>query len=204
MGKTKRKAKITVFGSVEGYREKYFLDFLKEIYEPRKHNINPTFDEPSGGTPDKLVGQAFQHDHFSRTFVWLDEDFEPEYPLCDELRKKLAISWKVDEEKLNALLNCPLKDLESRFNLEKRKPRLIVSQPVCVESIILKILDKSLPYEQYDPAKRKEQIKRLKNCVNGIVGSNEAQFYQEHLTKEKIEEKRKNIPVLDILISMIT
>ena len=202
----KKKIRTTVYGSVEGIREKIFLTHLVETYKPRNNNINPNFPEPSGGAPDKIIGQAITNADRDRSFAWLDEDFEPKHPLSENWRRKLAGCWNiVDPEHLHALLKCPLKDLESNFNLSKRKPRLIVSQPVCVESIILKVLGKKLPYEHYDPRKRSKQIETLKEILEDIVGEgDELQFYRENLTQDILEEKRKEIPELDVLISMLT
>ena len=107
---------------------------------------------------------------------------------------------------------CPLRDLELKFNIRKSKPCLIVSRPFCVESIIIQIFNKKLPEgcdglapEQLNAEEVKKHVSNLKNSVKGIIGKNEElQFYREHLTKETFEEKRKEIPELEMLISMIT
>ena len=85
--------------------------------------------------------------------------------------------------------------LQADFNADnKKKPTLIVSQPRSVESFILKVLGKALPSD----------LKTLKNAVGGIIkGKDELSFYQDNLTKEILDEKRKTIPELNLLISML-
>jgi len=117
----------------------------------------------------------------------------------------LAKCWNISDDKKSAFLKCPLKDLQTLYNPSNKKPTLIISHPVCVESLTLRILDKPLPYESYDSTKRDAQIKTLKDTLKSLIGSkNEIDFYSENLSKEKLETKRKEIPQLDLLIKMVT
>ena len=83
------------------------------------------------------------------------------------------------------------------------------TQPVCSESIIIQVLGKKIPdsCKIYNPNKleRDKQIKGLKDKLNKIIGKEDKlNYYQKKLSKDILEERRKSIPVLDLLISMIT
>lgn len=204
----KRRTKLTVFGSVEGDREQEFLSFLMEVYKTLESNINPTLKHSSGGTPDKIVGTALTNTSWDKSFAWFDEDFEPHQPLGKEIRESLAKCWNIlnpDE----SFFQCPLKDIQITYNSDKRKPVLIVSQPICVESLILKTLGRTIPKGcknvSSDKDERKEQIRQLKDILSGILGTeNPIDYYRSNLTKETLEQKRQKIPELNLLISMVT
>jgi hypothetical protein len=211
MGKRKR-IKHTVFGSVEGNLEQTFINFLCEIYAPDEYNIKFQAKCTSGGTPDKIVTTALHECSRDKSFAWLDEDFEPDVsPLSQEVRERLAKCWNVtDADEIAKLIICPIGKLQSSFNSRnERKPTLIVSQPVCSESLILQTLGYALPYAAYDPTKRESQIQGLKNKLDQLMGGSKSpleqtNFYRQKLTKEALEKKRRTIPELDLLISMLT
>lgn len=137
--------------------------------------------------------------------LWFDEDFEPHKPLGQNIRESLAINWNIPEDKKATFLDCPLKDLQREYNRAQKKPILIISYPVCSESVILSILDEKLPYDKYQHAERDKQINGLKNKLKTLFNKElPIEFYRKHLSKEKLEEKRKIIPQLDLLIKMIT
>jgi hypothetical protein len=207
MGKNnkKRVRKLTVYGCLEGDREHIFLDFLRSIYRPDMHNIAFYSKHASGGTPDCIVKAAIIECHRDKSFAWFDEDFEPAYPLSKEIKEKLAVCWKVPEEQNIAFAACSLRDVQCLYNSKKRKPILIVSQPVCVEALILRTLGYTLPYDKYDYSCREEQINKLKNTLKGLFKkAPEASYYAKNLSREKLEDVRKIIPELDLLISMLT
>lgn len=204
MGK-KRKKKQSVYGVVEGVREKLFLEVLVEIYKPRDHNINPNFEHTSGGTPDKIVGTAIKHADRDKVFAWFDEDFEPDNPIGKDVKSSLARCWGITETD-QAFWDCSLSNIQENHNSEnKRKPTLIVSKPVCVESVILRILGVDLPYAEYDPSRRAQQIETLKGKLKETIGEkDEKEFYHSKLSVEILEKKRSEIAELDFLISMIS
>ncbi len=210
MGKNKRPRKLTVFGCVEGHREQAFIDLLREIYQPELHNIAFYPENANGGGADNIVIAALRKSDRDRSFAWLDEDFEPKAsPLSKEVRKQLAKSWSVSVDDTKALLECPLGKLQSTFNLDHRKPTLIISQPVCCDSLILQILGHDLPYGAYYPARRNQQINDLKNKLDQLMQhpkSTEEQtaYYRKVLNKNILEQKRKKIAELNLLISMLT
>ncbi len=202
--KKKRERKTSVFASVEGKREKAFLLALKEIYQLKENNIKLNIEYSSGGTPDKIISTAIKTSYGMRVFAWLDEDFEPEYPLSREIRKRLLTCWNIKEPDAT-FFECPFPDLQSKYNQDGKKPVIVTSRPVCVESIILQILDKNLPFKEYDPEKRRTQIDTLKGKLKEqMENKSEEAFYIENLSKEKLEAKRKEIPELDLILSLIS
>jgi hypothetical protein len=205
MGKKKRLRKKSVYCCYEGNREKAFLVFLEELYG--NPNISFLAVHAQGGRPDKILSNTLKECHRDKSFAWFDEDFEPEYTLSAEIRTRLIEMWKVPNIEKDAFKNCHLASLHENFNKAHSNPILIVSQPVCVESILLQVLNEPIPYAQYFPDKRKQQIADLKSKLNTKMGSattvdEQIAFYKRELTRSQIEEKRKVIPLLDMLVSM--
>ncbi len=211
MGKKKRPRKLTVFAMVEGNREQAFIDFLIEIYQPQLHGIKFYPENSKGGGADSIVLPVLKACDRDRAFAWFDEDFEPDTsPLSVDVRKQLAKCWNITDEKIKSeFMKCHLGELQTKFKPDnKKKPTLIVSKPVCSESVILKILGVDLPYGVYDPKQRPKQIATLKNKLDKIMGGEktvkeQTAYYLQNLTKAKLEVKRKTIPELDLLISML-
>lgn len=205
MGNKKKKAKLpSVLAIIEGQREARLLEALKEKYLDLK-NVKFNQSPKYGGTPDRLLDSAINSlpglkAKDKRVFVWIDEDKD----ITQEGRSKLFKVWKIDDKQKEDFLQCPLAQLQQRYNEpQQQNPILIVSQPICVESFILRILDKTPCQLSLDAEVRKKQIKELKNLLDGVIGKNdEYEFYRQNLTKETLEKNRKEIPELDLLISM--
>lgn len=197
MGKKKRSRKTTVFCSVEGHDEALFLEYLKELYSDQGTMNFP--DNPiRGGSGDHILSFAIKSCHFDRSFAWIDEDVD----LNRESREKLAQCWGVDTQELIA---TPLNKIQEVFNSRNTNPVLIVSQPICFESLILRILGKNIPYAEYEPDKRKMQIKNLKSALAGVLGLEPPlEYYRKNLDKEILGVKRKKIPELELLIQMVS
>ena len=206
MGKL-RKKNCTVYGIVEDQIE--FLEFLKEIYQTKQNNINLELKNSFGGKSDRIVEFAISESQRDRSFAWFDEDFEPRDTISENIRHKLAQCWKVEEKNLKDFLKCRLSELQNQYNPNNKKPIIIISQPVCSESIIIQVLGEKIPdsCKIYNPNKleRDKQIKGLKDKLNKIIEKEDKlNYYQKKLSKDILEERRKSIPVLDLLISMIT
>ena len=200
---TKRKKKITLFGGYEGDREGYFLSALVDIYEPKKSNINHMLENQNGGTPNSFVGKVLKENSRSRSFAWFDEDFDPHDTLRGDVRLSLARVWCIKKKDIEDFNRCLLRHIQEQFNPNKRRPNLIISQPVCVESMILDTLGYDLPFEKYDPTKRDDQITALKDRLRQVVnGEDEEEYYKRVLNKAMLEEKRKTNPQLNLLLSM--
>ncbi|MFM7458262.1 MAG: hypothetical protein ACKO3R_06350 [bacterium] len=192
MGKKKRKRKITLYAVLEGRRERFFFKILEELYLDKKSisiSVNLDKGKGGGGDADTLINEAIHNNDRDRCFVWLDEDKEIKN------KKSLAQVWNISEEDRESFNNTPLAKLQNNFNANnKKRPTLIVSKPRSVESFILKVLGKELP----------KNLNTLKNALDGIIkGVDESGFYKDHLTLKILEEKRKEIPELDLLISML-
>ena len=206
MGKL-RKQKCTVYGIAEDQIE--FIEYLAEIYQIDQNNINFKLEDANGGYPDRILKFAIDESHRERSFAWFDEDFEPANLLSQEARQKLAEYWKIEEKNMKDFLICPLRDLQNKYNPSNKKPVIIISQPVCSESIIIQALGEKIPEscKVYNPNKveRDKQVKGLKDKLKKIIGKNvKLDFYRKNLNKEILEERRKSIPTLNLLITMIT
>ena len=150
MGKQKRKRKSTVYACYEGHREGLFLKFLIDLYQTTENNINVMPQHASGGKPDRIIGFALKNNDRDKVFAWCDEDFEPDYPLSRETKENLAKCWGIPKEDMDSFHACHLGSIQSAYNLKNRKPVIIISQPVCVEALILK----TLGYELNQPVKK--------------------------------------------------
>jgi hypothetical protein len=205
MVKKKRQRNSTAYISYEGKREGLILKILDILYQPDQNRISIMPDFISGGNADGIVSRALKNNDRDKVSAWLDEDFEFKSPLSKEIKNQLARCWNIPEKDMEKFYACKLGNLQSSYNEKRRKPCLIVSQPVCVESLILKILGYSLPFEECNLNDCDKQQTRLKNTLDGIRKSeNELAFYQRQLTRHLLEEKRESILELDLLIYMHT
>ena len=206
MGKKKRQRSLSLYGNLEGIREKNFINALMEIYKTTESNISPKFDPANGGDPDKIIGDTLKECHRDRAFAWLDEDFEPKKPLTREIREKLARCWGIDDADLQAFYDCQIKDLQQIYNADNtKKPTLIVSQPVCADALILQILGETPAHTTYASNLRDRQIRELKSQLNQLINEqDEVEFYKVRLNLDSLNEKSEQLPLLKLLISMIT
>ncbi len=206
MGKKKRQRNISLYGNLEGLREKAFINALVDIYRTTESNISPKFDPANGGNPDKIIGDTLKECHRDRVFAWFDEDFEPKNSLSKGARSKIATYWVIDSSDLQAFYNCPMRDLQQIYNAgNTKKPTLIVSQPVCADALILQILGETPAHTTYLPSQRDKQIRELKSQLNQLInGQDEMAFYKAQLTLDSLNEKSEQLPLLKLLISMIT
>jgi len=199
--KKKRNLFLTVYATIEGEkRELILFKILQDIYLDRK-KIKLTINPVHGGNPNFLLNSATRYISFNynRMFVWIDEDID----LNRDSRETLCKYWCVTDK--NTFYSCPLGQLQNRYNQALHNPVLIVSQPICVESLILSLLGKRLPHQHLNSEILKKQKRELKNSLSGVIGSvNEYEYLAAKLTKEVLEEKRLLIPELELLLSMIT
>lgn len=201
--KKKRKTKLTIFTTIEGEsRESKLLKVLEEIYCDRQL-IKLTVDPVHGGNPDALLESIMRrlHNGYDRMFLWIDEDKN----LSQESRESLFKPWRITEDCSDDFYSCPLGKLQQHHNTANRHPVLIVSQPICVESLILRALGKIPCHQQLDVTIVKKQNRELKNSLDGVFGKkDEYEYLRQHLTLENLEKVRKSIPELNLLISMLT
>ncbi|GEM_PF-2191215 len=207
MGKTKKKKRkklFSVYATIEGkLREANFLRHLQKIYLDES-KVKLTISPIHGGSPDRLLNDAFGRLYFgyNRMFVWIDEDID----ISQQTKKRLFQEWRIEKEHESAFLKCPLADLQKKYNnITMKNPILIVSNPVCVESLILRTLGMTPRHTTMNLAEIPKQRKDLKSALEGIFrGEDECEYYNQNLLKPNLENKRKNIQELDLLISMIT
>lgn len=203
MARKKRVRKVTVYGCIEGEREDKFLKFLAHLYDPKSNGINIQWEGATGGAPDKFVHVALNASDRDKSFAWLDEDFEPKHPLSRDAREFLAKRWNIKPDDLEGFYKCSLRNLQITHNPTNRNPLLIVSHPVCVESIILQALGQDLPFTSYDHNKRDTQIDGLKNKLNVLIGdTDEEEYYKANLSIPLLDQRRKLIPELELLLSL--
>ena len=204
MGKAKKKVKKTRYISPEGYSEMYFIEFLRDLYECDKNNIIIAMPKtPPGGNPDVIIAGALKSNHYDYSLAFLDEDKEidikSDYNTIFQLKK----CWLNDDVNID----IPLRNLQE-LNIRKRKPILIVSQPVMFEGFMIRILGKKLPelktpFTDMECAKYNKHV--LKSAFKGIIHNtgreNEIEFYKNNLTINYLEQKAKESPELALLLA---
>lgn len=196
--KKTRPRNTTVYCATEGRAEAAFLEHLKSIYVSPDDKIVFPDNPKKGGNGDTIVNHALRSCSYDRSFAWIDEDVD----LSEETRAALAKSWDADVKGVKA---CKLKDIQGTYNPDNKKPTLIVSSPVCFESFVLLVLGKKIPYKTFDPLQREKQIQNLKNAKSGVFGKmTDVDYYKAHLDRSVLEERRKQITELDMLIKIIT
>lgn len=196
MGKQRknRQRKINIFIAREGDREEDFLIFLQEVFDPEK-KFTLHFPSDKGGNSNVILDRALKSFH-SKIYAWFDEDGQ-----LDEEHKEIL------EERWDTVFQKGLKDsaLQS-YNTKKRNPIVIVSTPMSVEGIIIRLFDHKIP-KLIEPVISKEDFeenkKRMKSSVKGFMGNSpDIEYYRKNLTKDKILEKAGEIEELELLLSI--
>ncbi len=207
MSKKNRTRKSTVYISMEGDREIVFYQYLGELYNPKNNGINITRSTNTGGTPDRVINDALKNLHYNKTYAWFDEDTQvgnsDNFNVYEGLRKAWNINQEIDKK-------IPSKDLMNIYNPTKRNPILIVSNPLSIEGVLIRLFDKKLPTFK-EPLLHNKNIEdnknKIKSAVCGIFGCKydeniEMAYYRENLSKEILEEKAKVVEELGLLLSI--
>jgi len=190
MVKKKRKQKTTVFVSLEGKREKVFLNFLEQLYNPSQNNIHINFSDVTGGHSNSILARAIKSSsNYDRVYAIFDEV----KPLSEDIRDSLAKIWHTDFQQI-----VKDKDLQQKYNVAKRNPIIIVSNPCSIDGFLITLFNKNLPKEINE--------KNCKNSFSGIVGSKfneetELNFYKTNLTKDFLENQKDN-SILQLILSI--
>ncbi len=191
MVKKKRKQKTTVFVSLEGKREKVFLNFLEQLYKPNENNIHINFSDVTGGHSNSILARAIKSSsNYDKVYAIFDEV----KPLSEEIRSSLSKVWYSDEFSSNT----KDKDLQQEYNSANRNPIIIVSNPCSIDGFLITLFNKKLPKEVNE--------KNCKNSFSGMVGSKfneetELKFYKTNLTKELLENQKNNF-TLQLILSI--
>lgn len=193
MTKKKRKKKTIVSYIYEGERERIFLEYLVALYNSEAKPL--IMFSGRGGSADSIILNAFKAlDRGTYLFVILDEDFEQKGPISQETLRSLERVWCLPQMALDGV---PYRELSDR-NADNRKPVVIFSNPSSVEGMLLQILGVS---------KNKLEGKktdRLKDQLNSHCQSCfDKAFLEKRFPKDVVEEKRKIIPELNLILSLL-
>jgi len=202
--KQKRKQKKTVYISLEGYREKAFYDFLYEIHKPKENGINLNIGKNRGGSSDVILLDAIKKkNNCEEVYAWFDEDVV----ITNDTKRILAEHWNVPVEQIEDFLTTEDRELQKKYNSDKKqKPILIVSNPISLEGLLIRILGKKSL--DLDNITLKEKKGRLKSAFSGIIdcrgqdSEKELKCYRKNLNKKTLEEKRLEIYELDLILSI--
>lgn len=193
--KKKRQRKINIFIAREGDREEFFLNYLQELFDPEK-KITLHFPDDKGGNSNVILDRALKS-FYSKNYALFDEDGE-----LDEEHKQIL------EERWNVTFPEDIKDCELQFynNTNMRDPIVIVSTPMSIEGILIRLFDKNIP-TLIEPITCKEDFKenkkRMKSSVKGFMGNlTDYEYYKNNLTKEKVLEKAQEIEELRLLLTI--
>jgi len=193
MAKKNRIRNEVVYIAREGDREELFLCFLQELFDPEK-KITLRYPPEKGGTSNAILDRALRS-FYSVTYAWFDEDDE----LDDKHKEELEKRW-------NVKFPSGVKDTEIQSYNDNRYPIIIVSHPFSVEGILIRLFDKNMPNFK-KPIKSKENFKinkkMMKSAMKGIFGKiPEIDYYKQHLTKEKVMRKARDIEELKLLLGI--
>lgn len=192
MRKRKRPEKWTVYVVKEGEkREQGFYEFVHDLCQPKKRDINITSSNNNGGSSSSLLYAALKmKNNYRRVFAWIDEDVK----LSAEVRADLAKAWNVPpfSEEVED------KDLQRLYNKEKRNPILIVSNPCSCDGFLLQLCNIKVP-----------NAPTTDKCKSAFMGATKAKtkedeinFYKERFSLKDLEAKRNNFEVLDLVLSI--
>lgn len=196
MAKKKRKVqKPVVYIAAEGEREQCLINYMQKLLDPEKA-VKIKFSPEKGGSSNAILNRALKNDFYDKVYAWFDEDDE----LDDDFRKILSERWKV---KLSR--NVTDRELQ-QLNSKKRKPTVIVSYPLSVEGVIIRLFDKNLP-QLLEPIRSAENFeenkRRMKSAVQGIFGKlTDKGYYEKHLTLERLLSKAETMPEIALLVSI--
>ncbi len=195
MAKKTRNKKTSVFIALEGKREKTFLYFLQSLFDPDK-KINLNIHPDLGGTSNAILDRVLKAPGYDKIYAWFDEDDKLDSDRKCELGKRWMVEINSDIED---------KNLQS-LNTENRRPVLIVSNPLSIEGLLIRLFEHKIPNFKepvFEKENLKENKKMMKSAVKGIFDAkDEAVFYKENLSKEYILDRAEEIEELKLLLSI--
>lgn len=196
MGKKKRtRQNNKVFIAREGDREEIFLEYLQELFDENK-TIKLEFPFDKGGNSNKILDRALKNNFYPKVYAWFDEDGE----LDMEHKQILEERWNINFSK--NVKDCELQS----YNKKMRNPIVIVSTPMSIEGIIIRLFNHNIPslIEPITSEKDfEENKKRMKSSVKGFIGNcSDIEYYRRNLTKELIMEKANEINELKLLLTI--
>ncbi|HSQ98045.1 MAG TPA: hypothetical protein VLL98_05015 [Rickettsiales bacterium] len=210
----------------EGDLEEYFIRFLENDILKLTENEIPQHENCHGGTSDSILSQVINRCDPNTEELRIIGIFDEDVPLtrnnmeesdknpvlAENIPARLETCWceKIDSE-------IEDKCLEKTYNKNhKKNPILIISNPFSFEGIILRILDKMPEPNKYkttkdlkkiflsllpqDTKKNKCSIKDNKILLD--TKSKIEKFFEENITYELLQKKRKSIYELDLLLKL--
>jgi len=195
MAKRKRNKKQSVFIALEGKRERTFLYFLQSVFESEKR-INLNIHPDLGGTSNAILDRALKAPGYDKIYAWFDEDDKLDNDRKCELEKRWRVEINPDTDDKNL----------QNLNTENRKPIVIVSNPLSIEGLLIRLFERKIPNFKepvFNEENLKENKKMIKSAVKGIFDKkDEADFYKENLSREYILNKAEDIEELRLLLTI--
>lgn len=201
----KRIARTTIFIACEGCREHSFLSCIKELFKEELDKKLVTLEIDSkrnkfGGDPKVTINRALKKcEEYEKVIALIDEDKE----LTDkETIEDLCKAWCVNKPKKAVCLQ-ELKNL----NKKSKNPIIVLSQPLSIESVVIKTLGKKMPKLNTNLS-NKSKVDNLKGYLEEIFGfkddaNKEKQYYINHLKKDDLLRRVSSIPTLKELFNIL-
>ena len=217
MGKKSRVRKKTIYIGMEGYREVYFLEHIKKIYFSREVlcNTNIEWDEIKGSTPVKMLLTLFQKSSIKqRSYLIIDNDTVLNSGSSrndlDDLKNMIKKCWQLDSGQ-DISDDIKISEL-ALLNTKNRMPLIIVSEPINMDGLIIRVFGKELPKLSVSQNTDTDKIK-LKSKCDSILGINKTEdkllkrrltleFYNKHLTKQMLDSQAQRYPCLQQMINI--
>lgn len=214
--KNKRLRKKTMYIGLEGYREVFFVEHIMNLYfsEDDKSNSFIDKDNLDGGTPISMLKKVIEQSiKKKKAFLIIDNDTSiDKMANKDEIKdviKKIKNCWGLHD--VDIPLNVTLKELAS-YNIHRKKPIIIASEPINMDGLIIKVFNKDLPTLS-STGDSEQDKQRLKNMCDNILRirrnsdkeEKERQtldFYENYLSKRILEQKRTELPSLNEIIEI--
>lgn len=192
--KRKETKTISFYSSGRKTRKDFSIFSTKHFDSEKRINLNIHPD--LGGTSNAILARALKAPGFDKIYAWFDEDDKLDTDWKSELGKR----WKVT-------IGASVSDKElQNLNIENRKPTIIVSNPLSIEGLLIRLFEHKIPKFKeplFDEDNLDKNKKMIKSALKGIFGKkDEAEFYKENLSKEYILKKAKDIEELRLLLSI--
>lgn len=214
--RNKRTRKKTMYIGLEGYREVFFIEHIKKLYFSEANELNSFLkpDNLDGGTPISMLKEVIKQSiKMKESFLIIDNDTNIDTLASkkdiQEVIKKIKNCWGIQNAVIP--LDITLKELAS-FNIHRKKPIIIVSEPFNMDGLIIRVFDKDLPLLS-SRGNTEQDKQRLKNMCDSILQikknsdkeEKERQtldFYDNNLPKKTLEQKRIEFPCLNEIIEI--
>jgi len=195
MANKNRVRKTNIFIAREGDREEIFLNYLQELFDSEQ-KLTLKFSLEKGGNSNAILDRALKNNFYPKVYAWFDEDDS----LDKEHKEILERLWDVKFP--NDILD---RELQS-YNKKMRNPIVLVSNPLSVEGILIRLFNHNIP-KLIDPITSEKDFEknknRMKSSVKGFMGNlSDMEYYKKNLTVEQIITKTQEIEELKLLLKI--